>query len=322
MKLFTFAILFGWYDSPIGTPLNHIEQIQNQSHYASMTMTGRYWVELDWQVAKAAGIKVVTQLPHEFRIVIDEGRPLILNTPMWCRMPDISKNDPGWCNKTAADWINLMLAHRDQIEVIEICDECDCNYGGHGINFWSSSSCDRMARKLEAIIADVRYWLPGVKTWVGYSAPWIGYFVNPYNNQLPREPMNGVRLASSDWIGFNCYRPWNDCFARASVPQMVNGIKAKMNASQSVVLIPRAFGGTYLNYNPAPEEVVVGLYQYLNYAKMESRIAAIMPFIPFNIHGPGTGGIFIPQIHEAVKQIGRLLTKPVAAPTNLRIVRE
>ena len=309
--------LFGYYDSPIQNPLDRHAQMQEHARYANATMAVRWWREDDWAVAREAGLRVIVNWPHEFWLAVDENRPLILDAAMWCRMP--AEDDPGWCNQTSADWLNVILAHQDQIAAVSVVDEHDC--GAPFPAGWTVTNCQAAARKIEANIAAVRFYLPGIPTWVNYTSAFANWF------QTSAPSRYGVSLASADWVGFDSYTPWEACWGRVSCPTLIAGMERFMAAHQKIALIPRAFAGSYLNWNPPSTTVASVARQYLSYMQTHPRVVGMFPFIWWDLMGSGTGAEKVPVIRTAYEQIGMAITgrpgpPPPPAPTGLRILRE
>lgn len=313
--------LFGWYDSAIENPLDRAQQMITHSTSANITGAVRPWVPADWERARSLGMKVTVTLPGQFYMTIDEGRPLIPHMDMWCQMP--GEGDPGWCNKTAIDWINLINSHRDEIAYMRVGDEYGC---GVPYQQWlaNTTNCARAAAKIEAILAEIRRWMPGIKTHVNETSQFITFFTSWRGNW--RLNYFGIRLSSADYVGFDCYTPFSHCGRDGvgiySVKTLIDNMKLVMRPHQKVILIPRAFTGLYLGWNPAPSEVSVMAWQYYSYALTEPLIEVIEPFIWW---GQG-GAAYNTELQTTYAAIGRLITgrqlPPPPQVTGLRIVRE
>lgn len=302
--------VYGYFDAPYSNPLDVPAQLHEHGSYANVTMTVRPEVEADWQAAEAAGLKVIVTWPLEFFLTVDAGRPLLLSLPMWCR--------PDWCNQTAADWLNVIRAHQEQVAGVFVADEYDC---GRPFPDWPAWACAAAAAKIEANLADVRAYLPGLPTWVNYTPAWTNWL------QFADPSRYGVSLASAEWVSFDAYTRWDACFGRLSCPQLLAGLKRFMRPEQRIVLLPRAFDGSFLGWSPAPSEVSVMAWQYYRYAQEDPAVVGIVPFIWRSVSGVGTGAAFVPELRDTYTQIGMLVTgrpgpPPPAPPNGVRVVRE
>lgn len=291
---------FGSYDVPNQSPLDRPTSMAQHGHFANTTMNVRWWVESDWADARANGLGVIVQWPQEFwygdtfAAGVDWTVALKWDRPMWTGFP----------GSTAVDWYFAMLRHRDQIVAFMVADEWDCNYG---VSFrdWSATSCELMAKKIEANAGSIKTifnfhgWNPPV--WANYTAAWTDGL---------RRGVAGYRLPYwVDWFSFDAYAPWGNCFGNVTCPQLLAAIKSRLRADQRIVLLPRAFGGSYLGYSPDDYSVATTMYAYLAYAFGEPQVVAVIPFIEWSIPGsPITGWGSRPIIGETVKALGRMIT--------------
>jgi hypothetical protein len=303
--------LFGYYDNAIQNPLDRHAQMRAHATYANVTAAVRWWREDDWQLARDLDLKVIVAWPHEFWLAVDENRPLLLSAAMWCR--------EGWCNQTNADWLNVIIAHRDQIAAIGVSDEYDC--GAAFPSGWTVTNCQLAAKKIEANLAAARFYLPGIPTWTNYTAAFANWF------QFSAPSRYGVSLSTADWISIDSYTPFNACWGRVSCPQLMDGMARFMAPSQKFVLIPRAFSGSYLNWAPSDQTVASMAGEYHAYMQTHPRVVGMFPFIWWDVPGVGIGAARAPIIRTAYEQIGMALTgragpPPPSAPTGLRILRE
>ena len=321
---------FVWYDNTIGNPGDRQEQMRLTAPHSSATMAPRYWHDGDWAEAKRLGQRVILLIPGEFYWAVDENHPLDLDLPMWCRMPSNwplfehpTNEDPdGWCNKTARDWFAKIEAHRDQVEAIQVVDETDCNRkdGTNRFPNWTRASCEEAGRLIAALHYAIKSRLPWVKTWANYTAAWAYYFrLAAIYGRSPS--YYGVALPHTDIISMDCYTPFASCFGGA-VKARYDDWKPYLLPGQKFALLPRAFLGNYLGWNPAASEVGVMAWQYYAYASEEPLVEMIVPFI-FRSVAPLTGAMFVESIRLDYERIGLLWSgKAPAAPTGLRFTYE
>ena len=151
---------FGYYDHAISSPSERSHLLEHRS-YANVASNVRWWVESDWWIAEAAGLKVILPWPSEFFDGdqyfpgIDYDHALPWGRWMWY-------GNPG---DTAVEWYYAVLRHRDQIVAFGLADERDCNYGTTFPN-WTYASCAAMARKLEANASTIKaIWSDGEYSW-------------------------------------------------------------------------------------------------------------------------------------------------------------
>ena len=302
--------LFGYWDHAYAHAQNE-QHIQATAPYTNVTHAVRWYVEADWQAAKAGGLGVVLMWPYDLWLTIDVDRPIMWNTPVW--------------GGDALAFAQAVLAHRDQVIAFNVIDEPGCGYDGVGVYAWTADNCRRQGAKVEANIATIRAVFPWVKTMVIDSSMWANWFVN--DDGTPRDPSRyGVTLPSADWIGLDCYTPFEQCFGRyKSLPTLVAGLVARMTAAQRVVLVPRAFSGSYLNYAPSDARVAATAEQYATYARATPRVCCVFPFIWWDLSSTLRGAQSSPTIRGAYEQIGFSLTGkhllPPARVTGLRILR-
>ena len=306
--------LFGYWDHAYAHAGNE-QHIRDTAPYSNVTHAVRWYVEADWQEAASANLGVVLMWPYDLWLTIDTTRPILWNTPVW--------------GGNALQFAQAVLAHRDQVVAVNVIDEPDCNYAGAGVYAWTVDNCRRQAAKIEANISAVRTVFPWAKTMVIYSAMWANWFVN--DDGSPRDPSRyGVTLASADWVGLDCYTPFEQCFGRyKSLPTLIAGMQARMTASQRVALVPRAFSGDYLGFNPSDAQVASIAGQYATYARSNTRVCCVFPFIWWDLSPTLRGAQSSPTIRSALEQIGFSLTgKTTLAPppppgpvTGLRFVR-
>ena len=294
--------LSGYYDNAITSPMERSHLADHRS-YANVASNVRWWVESDWQIAEAAGLKVILPWPDEFFYGdpyfqgIDYNVALNWNRWMWY-------GNPG---DTAVQWYYAVLRHRNQIAAFGLADERDCNYGTQFPN-WTYASCAAMARKLEANAATIKTILRfhgwDVPVWINYTSAFAAYFqsANPtsYGASIPQ---------SVDWVSFDAYTPWERCYGSISCPQLIAGLERNMRPDQRIVLVPRAFSGPYLGYHPSDMQVALTLLQYYQYMQADPRVVAMLPFSEFTVPGVGWWGASSSEvIHGTVRWIGQQIT--------------
>ena len=306
--------LFGYWDHAYAHAGNE-QHIRDTAPYSNTTHAVRWYVEADWQEAARANLGVVLMWPYDLWLTIDVTRPILWTTPVW--------------GGSALQFAQAVLAHRDQVVAFNVIDEPGCGYNGAGVYAWTFDNCKRQGAKVEANIATIRTVFPWAKTMVIDSSMWANWFVN--DDGSARDPARyGVTLPSADWIGLDCYTPFESCFGRyKSLPVLVAGLAARMTAAQRVVLVPRAFSGLYLDYAPSDAEVAATARQYATYARSNPRVCCVFPFIWWDLSSTLRGAQSSPTIRTAYEQIGFSLTGkslapplPPSAPTGVRIVRE
>ena len=309
------ARLAGYFDQAIGNTGDRAAQMAATANHANVTMSVQYWREADWQAARAAGQRVILIVPDELFWQVESGGLVSADLGMWCR-------DEDWCHRTLADWVALVEAHHDQVEAILIADEKDCNDGGTRFPYWTVASCQRAAQKILALHSAVKAALPWVKTWVNYTAAWAYYFrLAQQRGQHPS--VYGVSLPPADWISLDCYTPFARCFGSESVSALYGAWKPWMPSSQRFVLLPRAFSGSYLGWNPSTAELATMAGQYLAYAQAEPRVEVFLPFIWRSVSGVGWGAMDVPAIASTYVGLGQQITgRRLSAPRGVRIERE
>lgn len=296
----------GYFDNAYASPQDAPTAILGQGRFANATMSVRPCHPEDWEAARLAGVKVILHWPDEFWVgdvtapALEWGTPIDWNRPMWsgCTRLDGSP-------ERAVDWYYTVLQHRDQIAAFLLCDECDGNYGGVRFPFWTHASLEAQARKMEWNIASLRGifgvhgWYPDV--WINYTPAWV----YGLNSNLP-----GYRLPFGvNWVSFDAYTPLNSCWGTISCAQLWAGMKARMRPDQRLVLIPRAFSGAYLNWNPSDLDVAIGLFGYLDYMLRDSQVIGMFPFIEWTLPGSqALGAGSVPVIGGSVRVIGQVLT--------------
>lgn len=305
--------LFGYFDNPLGNTGDRLAQVKQTASHANLTMTPQYWQPAEWEAAQAAGQKVVLIVPDELFWQVETGGPVSSDLAMWCR--------DGWCDRTLADWVALVESHRDQVAAILIADEKDCNDGVRFPN-WTPDSCRRAADKILAIHTAVKSALPWAKTWVNYTAAWPYYFrLAQTQNRHPS--VYGVSLPPADWISLDCYTPFASCFGSNSVSVLYGALKPWLQPHQRFVLLPRAFMGAYLGWNPTPAQIDTMAGQYYAFARSEPKVEAVIPFVWRNVSGVGYGAGSVPEIANTYTGIGQAITgRRHQAPQNVRIVQE
>lgn len=309
------AQLFGWFDNPQGNTGDRSGQIQQTARHANLTMSVQYWHAAEWEAAAAAGQRVVLMIPDELVWQVDTSLPVSADLAMWCR-------EACWCGKTWADWVALIDSHREQVAAILIADEKDCNDGGIRYPSWTPDSCRRAATKVLALHEAVKAALPWVKTWVNYTSAYAFYY--RLAQVYGRHPsVYGVSLPPADWISMDCYTPYASCFGRDSVETMYGSLKPWLQSHQRFVLLPRAFSGSFLGWNPTHAELATMAGQYLAFAQRETRVEAVMPFIWRSVPGVGWGARDVPDLAATYVSMGQQITgRRLAAPLGVRIVRE
>lgn len=86
-----------------------------------------------------------------------------------------------------------------------------------------------------------------------------------------------------DWIGMDCYGSFEYCqYSHASIAETFDRLKAKMGASQSLMLVPD--GTIYLPHDGSPTDEQLAhlastFHQYLAFANAEPRVRVILPFL-------------------------------------------
>jgi hypothetical protein len=309
--------VFWWFDNPYDNPGPHATQIAEVAAHSTHTMSVRYWEPDDWRAARTAGLRVAVMLPGEIFWAVRDTAPSVpsLDLPMRCL-------GPVWCQKTLADWVTVMQAQRDLVDVVLIADEVDCNSDDGTIRFpnWTPASCQRAAAKLTVLHQTIKTWLPWVQTWTNHTSAWVYYYVVARDQRVPVSRY-GVSTAPSDLVSFDCYQPFDRCFGRTSVSQLAEVWLQALRPEQSIALLPRAFLGPYLGWNPAVPELATMADQYWQYAQQQPRVTAIVPFIYRGLGGarsvPDLLAIYAAQ-GARVKPSG----VPPRAPLNLRFVRE
>lgn len=322
-----------WYDNAIGNPGDRQAQMREVAPHASGTMSPRYWHEGDWAEAKRLGLKVVLGIPSEIYWAVDEAHPLDVEMPMWCRMPSNwplfehpTDEDPyGWCNKKVKDWIALVEQHREQILAIGIVDETDCNTKDGRIRFpnWTRASCEEAGRLIAALHYAIKSRLPWIRTWANYTAAWAFYFrLAAISGRSPS--YYGVALPHTDIISMDAYTPFAFAFGSNSVKTLYDAWKLHLLPGQKFALIPRAFMGSYLNWNPTASELGVMAWQYYAFMREEPLVELMVPFLYRSIGEEGlTGAMYTPSVRFEWERIGLLITgKAPAAPTGLRFIYE
>ena len=173
-------------------------------------------------------------------------------------------------------------------------------------------------------------YLPGIPLHVNYTATWASLFTT--TKDAPWRPdYYGIYLSSADYVGFDCYTPFDRCARDGvgiyGVPTLIANLERVMTPEQRIVLIPRAFNAAFLNWAPSPETVAAMAWQYQQYMQGHPRVVGMMPFIWWDLMGPGSGAMHTPAIRHAYEQIGMRVTgrpgpPPPSAPTGLRILQE
>lgn len=317
------SLFYGFYDSAPQNPTDHIATMVAHEPFTNATGIVRVWSEAEWATAKALNLKVIVAWPYEMFLTVDVNRPLDLQMDMgWWAQTGI---------RTPADWINIINRHRDQVAFVGVSDEYGC---GTRYPDWlaNTTNCRNAAAKIEAVLAEARLYLPGLQMHVNETSQFASFFAVPDSRRWWLD-MFGIRLSSADYVGFDCYTDFLECARTGteilSVPVLVGHLKRFMASTQQIALIPRAFAGVYLGYNVPDESVAYTLRQYEDLARSDPRVGAVLPFIFFDLFGPGTGAGSRPVIMRQVEATGYVLTgklprlpDPPAAVTGLKIVRD
>lgn len=312
---------FWWFDNATGNTGDRTTQIAEVAAHSTHTMSVQYWEPADWVAVRQAGLKVVVTVPDEVFWAVRDTQPTApaLDLPLWCRTAT-------WCNRTLADWVALMHAHRDLVDVVLLADELDCNSDDGTVRFphWTPTSCQRAAAKLVVLHQAVKAWLPWVRTWTNYTSAWTYYYVVARDQQVPVSRY-GVSTSPSDLVSFDCYQPFDRCFGRTSVSQLLAVWLPALRGDQALVLLPRAFLGSYLGWNPGVPELAATADRYWQEAQRQPRIAAVVPFVYRDVAGVGLGARGVPDLLAVFAAQGTAVTglqSPPRAPLNLRFVRE
>lgn len=316
---------FGWYDNASGNFEDRAAQMAAHASHASITMSVQFERPEDWQAARAARLAVGLIIPHELFWAVSDADPRIPDpaaVPMDCRgdwLADLSFR-PTWCHKTLADWLAVLRAHQADIAFVQVTDEIGCHLddGSTYPLTWWPESCRRAAAKRDTLHWAIKQWLPWVRT---YSNELAAY---PYYWRLAQQRGHapgvfGVSVPAADLLWIDCYTPYRMCCGPHSVANLLSAWTPFLAPHQRYVLIPRAFMGPYLGWNPAPSEIGVMAWQYYGLTQTDPRVEGVLAFL---WRSP-TGAQWSPALLADYVAIGQLLTgRRHEAPKGLRIVRE
>ena len=201
------------------------------------------------------------------------------------------------------DFVNRVKPHRANIIAFYPLDEPFLNGPQRGV------SIATMTQQLTTINSVIKQSFPQKATAVIFAAKEL------YTG--------GVQIpANYDWVGFNCYGDWNQCYQKKSIPEIFQQMTALMKPHQKAFLVPDANAQGYPS-NDQQVKITERAYLYYDLAKRDGRIIGLFPFIfqSFNDgHGPYTGVMDMPIALPAYKAIGRSIARanPSCFPLSFR----
>jgi hypothetical protein len=198
---------------------------------------------------------------------------------------------------TSTAWNSYVTAirpHIDNVAVMLLEDEPH-------FSDWAT-----MANSMNYAATQIKLAFPGLPVYVN--------FVSPSDPSGP-----GPMPQNLDWVGFDCYGPWNNCNLRgSSVPEQLSIFKQLIKPGQKIVLIPQAFRCPSCSYgwNINESELLINADNYLNLAQTDLDVVAVMPFYWWTVPAWDYIGLQdLPTLQEKFAQIGRTITgKTVITP--------
>ncbi|MFN0061799.1 MAG: hypothetical protein ACKVPX_04690 [Myxococcaceae bacterium] len=279
---------FGYWDTSNPRPIDEV--LGDQAGYINVTK----YSPVPWSLA-ATTVTLRKAAERGLRVVVH-----------WLYFEAIDVGTP--IPAQVAEWAQVVQPYANQILAVSIADEPDCNYNGARFpNGWTPENCQAQRRKIEANIALVKSILPSAAAWVNYTSAWV------YG--LALAPRFGYAVPSNaDWLSFDCYTAWGNCFGNQSVAQMVTTLQNGLSPRQEIVLIPRAFQGDFAGYIPSQDTIAAEAEAHFQMASSNPRIVGIFPFIWWSFDevgmGPWTGARSSPIVRAKFADIGRRIVNP------------
>jgi hypothetical protein len=128
---------------------------------------------------------------------------------------------------------------------------------------------------------------------------------------------NLVIPAGFDWVGFDCYGPWDNC-AGHPIPWYLSTLKSKLTTGQKLFLLPDVAIPSAKPPEPAPSlqkqlTIVNRIDRYYALALNEPRVIGLVPFLWQRLEGEEGewdwwGADSMPIIRAKIEQIGRCIT--------------
>ncbi len=252
-------------------------ELSDQMAYTNVSMDE--WAFGPWPYSSATNPLAMAQAA---------GVKSIIVWPFWGTIDVGTGPDPAVFNS----WVQAITPYINNIAAVAIIDEPDCNYNGATFpGGWTPENCRAMRLKIEANIAKLKSAFPNMPAWVNYTSAFMAGLPQPSTSEY-NIPQN------ADWISWDCYTPWDNCFGSWSVPTVLSWLDAKLGPSQRAVFIPQAYqtGSTEAQVSAIAD-------QYYNLALSDPKVIGIFPFIWWN--PPGIIGAHdSPVIRAKYAQIG------------------
>lgn len=140
----------------------------------------------------------------------------------------------------------------------------------HTMDYDSKSKVTKfeMMTNLKKVNALIHRTLPNVATAINFSF----LEILDSNFFIPEE---------FNWVGFNCYGPWNDCDMKGkghSVKWFHAQLTKKMFANQKIFLVPQVFVWRRKNGHYQIPDIINRLHLYYKLANEDKRVIGIFPF--------------------------------------------
>lgn len=118
-----------------------------------------------------------------------------------------------------------------------------------------------------------------------------------------------------DWIGFDCYGKFNDCYKDKSVTSFYNNLKSRISGTQRLMLVPWGYKDGYAS-NKDINDRNNAAGQYWNLALSEPLVIAVIPFL-YQTYGDSkghhiTGTQDMPALKQTFISIGQQIKQAQA----------
>jgi hypothetical protein len=198
----------------------------------------------------------------------------------------------------ATSWKNFaktILPYRDTIAAFYPMDEPYGNGENKGV------SDAEIKNNIEAIASITKSTFPEIPVAVIFS---------------PKEVKASKAIpVGFDWIGFDCYGKFNDCYKGHSVTYYYNNLKSRISGSQRLMLVPWAYKAGYPSNGDINDRNNAAA-QYWNLAISEPLVVAVVPFL-YQTYTDSTGAHVagaqdMPALLQTLKQMGLQVKKSQA----------
>jgi|GEM_PF-896980 len=186
------------------------------------------------------------------------------------------------------NFVKTILPYRDTIAAFYPMDEPYGNGENKGV------SDAEIKSNIEAIASITKSTFPEIPVAVIFS---------------PKEVKASKAIpVGFDWIGFDCYGKFNECYKDHSVTYYYNNLKSRISGSQRLMLVPWGYKAGYPSAGDINDRNNAA-GQYWNLAISEPLVVAVVPFL-YQTYTDSTGAHVtgaqdMPPLIQTFKQMGQ-----------------